>query len=196
MPAEINSSDDDTNSSKESDGEYESSHNSDVDMRMENHVDAQGSIDSNGDVNMERDGDKEDDEEEEKENEEKENEDEKEGEDEDDAKESRTIGQGEMLHQLAHFVDSMADNKTNVLPDQSQQLRKNTPQPQPVVPAPRAQTPLLRLQPQMPETHPLCGLEDLGLGTAQNPRPAVPPRWQAEATRHTLAVDVDQPLLG
>ena len=41
------------------------------------------------------------------------------------------------------------------------------------------------------ETHPLTGLEDLGLVTPHNPRPAVPTLRETEATCDTLDVYVD-----
>jgi len=51
------SSDDVTNSTKESASQYQSEHDSDVDMRREDTVDAMDGIDSDGDVYMEQDSD-------------------------------------------------------------------------------------------------------------------------------------------
>ena len=69
------SSDDDTDSS-ESDGEYDSEHDSDVYMHMENDVHAPDGIDLHGDVDMERDGDNTEEDDEQEEDEEKEDEEE------------------------------------------------------------------------------------------------------------------------
>jgi len=184
------SSDDDTDSN-ESDGEYDSDHDSDVDMHMEDDVDTPDGVDLDGDVDMERDGDYEEEEDEEEEDEEKEDEEEEEEEeeedkDEDDAKEPRTIGQGEMVNTSADDVDTMVDNQRIVLPNQGQKMREHTPQPQPPAPAPR---------PRTPETHPLSGLEHLGLVTPEKPRPAVPTLREAEAAGNTSGGDVDQQLL-
>jgi len=55
LPAMSISSDDDTDSTK-SDGEYYSECDSDVDMCMEDDVDALDGIDSDGDVDMEMNG--------------------------------------------------------------------------------------------------------------------------------------------
>jgi hypothetical protein len=52
------SSDNDTNST-ELDGEYASEHHPNVDMRMENDVDALDGIDVDCNINMERDGNNE-----------------------------------------------------------------------------------------------------------------------------------------
>jgi len=78
-----------------------------------------------------------------------------------------------------------------VLPEQGQEMREHTPQSQPVAPAPQPQTlePGPRLQ--TPVTHPLSGLEFLGLVTPHEPRPAVPTLEEAEAAGNTSDVDVD-----
>jgi hypothetical protein len=184
------SSDDDTDST-ESDGEYDSELDPDVDMRMEDDVDAPDGVDLDGDVDMERDGDDEEEEDEKKEDEEEEEVDE----DEDDGKEPRTIGQGEMVNTSADDVDTMVDDQPIVLPEQCQEMREHTPRPQPPAPAPQPQTPDPGPRPQTPETHPLSGLEHLGLVTPQKPRPAVPTQREAEAAGNTSDVDVDQQLL-
>jgi hypothetical protein len=184
------SSDDDTDST-ESDGEYDSELDPDVDMRMEDDVDAPEGVDLDGDVDMERDGDDEEEEDEKKEDEEEEEVDE----DEDDGKEPRTIGQGEMVNTSADDVDTMVDDQPIVLPEQCQEMREHTPRPQPPAPAPRPQTPDPGPRPRTPETHPLSGLEHLGLVTPQKPRPAVPTQREAEAAGNTSDVDVDQQLL-
>ena len=187
------SSDDDTDSTEKSDGEYDSELDPDVDMRMEDDVDAPDGVDLDGDVDMERDGD--DDEEEDEEEEDEEKEDEEEDKDEDDGKEPRTIGQGEMVNTSADDVDTMVDDQPIVLPEQCQEMREHTPRPQPPAPAPRPQTPDPGPRPRTPETHPLSGLEHLGLVTPQKPRPAVPTQREAEAAGNTSDVDVDQQLL-
>ena len=71
------SSDDNTDFTDKSDGDYDSEHDSEVDMCMEDYVDTAYGIDLDGDVHMERDSDddeEEDDEEEEDEEEEDEEE--------------------------------------------------------------------------------------------------------------------------
>jgi hypothetical protein len=194
------SSDDHTDSTKTSDGEYDSELGPDLDVRMEDDVDAPDGVDLDGDVDMERDGD--DDEVEDKEAEDKEKEDEEEDKYEDDGKEPRTIGQGEMVNPSADDADTMVDDEPTVLPEQGQgmeqgqEMREHTPRPQPLVPAPRPQTPEPPLQPLTPETHTLCGLEFLGFVTPQKPRPVVPTLREAEAARKTLDVNVEQQLLG
>ena len=190
------SSDDDTDST-ESDGEYDSALDPDVDMRMGDDVDTPDGVDLDGDVDMNRDRDDEEEEDEKKDNEVEEEvgEDEEEDKDEDDGKEPRTIGQGEMVNTSADDVDTMVDDQPIVLPEQCQEMREHTPRPQPPAPAPRPQTPDPGPRPRTPETHPLSGLEHLGLVTPQKPRPAVPTQREAEAAGNTSDVDVDQQLL-
>ena len=188
------SSDDDTDSA-ESDGKYDSEYNSNVDMPMENDVDALDGVDSDGDVDMERDGADEEDEEEEDEKEE-EVVDEDEEEDEDNGKEPRTIGQGKMVNTSADDADTMVDNEPTVLPEQGQVMRENTPWPQPLAPASRPQTPEPPPRPRTPENHTLSGLEFLGLVTPQKPRPAASTLQVAEPAGNTSDVDVEQQLLG
>jgi hypothetical protein len=113
------SSDDDIDST-ELEGEYDSEPDSDVDMRMEDHVDAPDGVVLDGDVDMERDGEDEEDEEEEvgKEEEEVDDDEEKDdNEDEDNGKEHRTIGQGDMVITSADDADTMVDNQPTVLPE-------------------------------------------------------------------------------
>ena len=141
---------------------------------------------------MDRDSD---DEEEEDEEEEEENGDEEEDKDEDDGKEPRTIGQGDMLITSADHVDTLAGNQPTVLPEQAQEMRKRTPRPHPLAPAPRQPTLLSRPQRHTLETHPLCWLEYSGHVTPQRPRLALPTLEEAEAARNTLDMDVDQQLL-
>jgi hypothetical protein len=74
-------------------------------------------------------------------------------------------------------------------------LREHTPQPQTRVPAPGPQTPDPRPRPRTPETHPLSGLEHMGILTAQKPHPRVPSQRGGEAAGNGLDVDVDQQLL-
>jgi len=120
---------------------------------------------------------------------------EEEDKDEDDGKEPRTIGQEEMVNTSADDEDTMVDDQPIMLPEQCQEMREHTPRPQPLAPAPRPQTPDPRPRPQTLETHPLSGLEHLGLVKPQKPRPAVPTQREAEAARNTSDVDVDQQLL-
>jgi len=195
-PAVSISSDDDTDST-ESDGEYDSELDPDVDMRMQDDVYALDGVDLDGDGDMERDGDdaEEEDEKKEDEKEEEVDEDEEENKDEDDGKEHRMIGQGEMVNTSADDVDTMVDNRPIVLPEQCHEMREHAPRPQPLAPAPRPQTPDPRPRPRTPETHPLSGLEHLRLVMPQKPRPAVPTQREAQAAGNTSDVDVDQQLM-
>jgi hypothetical protein len=109
-----------------SDCEYESEHESDVDVCMEEEVATPDSIDLDGDVNMERDSDDDEEEDEEEEDEEKEDEevvdnkdeDEEEDKKEDGGKELQTIGQGEMVNTSADDVDTIVGNQPIMLPEQ------------------------------------------------------------------------------
>ena len=166
----------------------------DVDMCLEDDVDAPDGVDINGDVDMERDGEDGEDEEEEDEREEEVVDDDEE-EDEDNGKEPRTIGQGEMVNTSADDVDTMVDDQPIVLPEQCQEMREHTPRPQPPAPAPRPQTPDPGPRPRTPETHPLRSLEYLGIVKPQKPCPAVPTQRKAETVGNTSDVDVDQQLL-
>ena len=64
-----------------------------------------------------------------------------ENENEDNGKEPRTIGQGEMVITSADDADTMVDHQPTVLPEQGQEMREHTTQPQPLAPAPRPPTP-------------------------------------------------------
>jgi len=184
------SSDDDTDTTEQSDSQFDSKLDPDVHMRMEDDVDAPDGVDFDGDVDMERDSyDKV------KEHESKEDEEEEEDEDEGEGKEPRTTGQEAMVNSSAEFVDTVVDDQPIMLPAQGQEMRKHTPRPQPLAPTPGPQTPDPRPRPQTPETHLLSGLQHLGLLTTQKPRPAVPTLREPEAAGNTSAVDVDQQLL-
>jgi hypothetical protein len=169
-------SSDDENDSTESDAEFDSEHDSDVDMRMEDDLDAPDSVDLEGDVDMERDTDDEEDEEEENEQEEDKMEevvvDEDEEEDEDNGKEPRMTGQGEMVNTSVDNADTMVNAEPTVVPDQGQNMGKHNPRPQPLASAPR---------PRTLETHTLGGLEFLELMTPQKPRQVAPTLRAAEA---------------
>jgi hypothetical protein len=193
-------SDDDTDFT-ESDSKYDSELDPDVDMCMEDNVDALDGVGLDGDVDMKTDGDheaeedageddenKEDEEEEEEEVDEDEEEEDK---DEDDGKEPQTIGETEMVNTSAEQVDTMVDDEPIVLPEQGQEMCKHAPQPEPPAPAPRQQTSEPRSQPPTPEPHHISRLQHLGIVTPQKPRPAVPTRLAAEAARNTSDVDVD-----
>jgi len=195
------SSDDDTNSIEKSDGEYDSEHDSDVEMRIEDDVDAPDGVDLASDVDMGRVSDDEEEEDEEEEDEEEEDEDEEdedkeEDEDEDDGKEPRTIGPGELVNSSADDVDTIVHDQPIMPPEKGQEMCEHTPQPQPPAPDPQPQTPEPRPLPQTPETHPLSGLEHLVFVTLPKPCPAVPTLQDAEADGNTSVVDVDQQLLG
>ena len=131
------SSDDDTNTTTW-DGQYDSKCDSNVDMYVEDDVDAPDAVDLDGDVDMKRDGDNGEDE---KEEEEIVDEDEEEDEDEDNGKKPRTIGQGDMVNTSANDADTMVDDQPTVLPSQGQEIREHTPRPQTLEPCPGPQTP-------------------------------------------------------
>jgi hypothetical protein len=194
-PAVSISFDDDTDSTQ-SDGEYDSELDPDVDMCMEDDVDGPDGVDLDGDVDMERDGENAEDEEEEDEKEEDEKEEEVVREDEDNSKEPRTIDQGEMVNTLADDADNMVDEQPTLLPEQGREMRKHTPRPQPPAPATQPHTPEPRQRPRTPDTHSLSGLEFLGLVTRQKPRPAAPTLREAEAAGNSLDVNVEQQLFG
>jgi len=194
------SSDDDTDSTGESDGHYDSDHDPDVDMCMEDDVCKTYGMDLDSDVDILSEGDheeeedpKEEDDVEEDEAEEDENE--EEDEDEDDGKEPQTIAQGEMANSVADDVDTMVDDQPIILPDQGQQMWEHTSWRQPPVPSPWPQSPELRPPPCTPETHPLSGLQLMGLGTPQKPRQAVPTLRGDEAAGNTSDMDVNQTLV-
>jgi hypothetical protein len=170
----------------------------DVDMRMEDNVDAPDGVDSDGEVDMESDGEDDEEEDEETEDEEEveeEDEYEEEDQDEDDGKEPRTLGQGVRVNTTADNVDTMVVDQPIMLPKQAQEMRKHTPRPEPLAPTPQPQTPEPRPRPRTPDTHPLSGLEHLRLVTPQKPCPVVPTPREAEAAGTTSDVDLDQQLL-
>jgi len=197
------SSDDNPDSTQRLDGKYDPEHDSAVNMRMEDDVDAPDGVDLDGDVDMERDGDDDEEADDEEEDEEKEDEreveeddeDKEEDKDENDGKEPRTIDQGEIVNTLADDADSMVNDEPTVLPEQGQVMRERTPRPQPLAPAPWPQTLEPPPQAQTPDTYTLSGLEFFGLVTQQKPRPAVPNLREAEAAGNTSDVNVEQQLL-
>jgi hypothetical protein len=83
--------------------EYDSGNHSDVDMGVEDGVDALDCINFDSDVDMDRDSNDEW-----EENKEEEDEDEEDV-DEDDGKEHRTIGQGEIVNTFADDVDTVVE---------------------------------------------------------------------------------------
>ena len=114
--------DDVTDSAEESECEDDSEYNSDVDICMEDNMEATDGIDLDGHVNIERDSDDEDEEGEAEEGEEKQDEVEEDDddEDEDDGKDPWTIGQGEMENTSADDVDTIVDDQILLLPEQLQ----------------------------------------------------------------------------
>ena len=168
------SSDDNTDST-ESDGEYDSEHDLDEHMGMQDYVDAPDGIDLDGDVDMERDSGDEEEENEEEEDEkqeykdvEDEEEEEAENENEDDGKEPHTISQGEMVYSSADNLDTMIDDQTSVLPEHVQEMREHTPRPQYPAPAPRPQTPEPRPLPWTPKLIPPVGWRIWGFWRHKN----------------------------
>jgi hypothetical protein len=77
-----------------------------------------------------------------------------------------------MVNTSGDDVDPMVEDQPIVLAEHGQEMRE--PRPQLPAPSPRPQTLEPRTRPRIPETHPFSGLEHLGLGTSQKPRPAVP----------------------
>jgi len=65
-------------------------------------------------------------------------------------------------------------------------MSEHTPQPQPPASAPRPHTLEPRPQPQTPVTHPISGLEFLGLVIPQKPRQAAPTLREAKSARKHL----------
>jgi len=188
--------DDDTDST-ESDNKYDSEHDPDVDMLMEDDVNEPDGVDLNGDADTRRDsGDEEVEDEHEEDEDEVEDTDEEEDKDEDDRKKPRTISQEDMVNTSADNVETMVDNQSIVVPEQRHGMRIHTPRLQPPAPAPWPQTPEHYPWPWPPETHPLSGLQHLGLLTTQNAHPAVPALQKVEAAGNTSDVDVEQQLLG
>jgi len=84
---------------------------------MEDDEDAPDGVDLDGDVDMEWDCEHEEHEEEEDEKKEEVVVDENQEEDENNGKESRTIGQGEMVNSSDDNADTMVDNEPTVLPE-------------------------------------------------------------------------------
>jgi len=82
-----------------------------------------------------------------------------------------------------------------VQPEQGEELRAHTPRPQHAAPAPRPQAPEPRPRPRTLETHPLNGLEHLGLATPLEPSPAVPTLQEAEVAGNTSYLNVEPQLL-
>jgi len=106
------------------------------------------------------------------------------------------IGQGGMVNTSADVINIMVDDEPTVLPEQGQKIPEHTLQPQPLVPAQRAQTPETRPWPRNPQTHALGALQHWGLVTPQKRRPAVASLSDAESAGNTSDVDVDQVLHG
>ena len=139
----------DTDSTEKSGSQSDSELDPYVDMHMEDDVDALDGIDLDSDVKIESDGDDDEEEDEEEKDEEKEDkeeveeedEDEEEDKDEDNGKEPQTIGQGEMVNTLADDAYTIVDDEPTVLPEQGQEMREHTTQPQPPAPVSRPQTP-------------------------------------------------------
>ena len=190
-PAMSISSDDDSDSTEELVGEYDSEHDFDVDMCIEDNVDAPYGGDSDGEVDLECDSDDEEvDDEDEEDDEDKdgeeEDEDQEEDEDENDGNEPRTIGQGEMLNPLANDVDSMVDDQPLMLPEQCQEIRERTTRRQPAAPAPQPYTPEPRPWPPTQETHPSGGLEFFGAFDSAKTSPGGANRARSWGSRHHL----------
>jgi hypothetical protein len=188
-PAMPISSDDDTDSTEVSGCALDSDLAPDVDIRIEDEVDAPDGIELDCDVDMDRDGDNEVQEVEYKYDEEEEDE------NEDDGIEPGTIGQEEVVNTSHEVVDSMVDAQRMVLHEQKQEMREYTTWPQPPALSPPPQTLEPRPRPQTPETHPLSRLAHLGCMTQQNPCTAVRTLGETEAAGTTADVDVNQQLL-
>jgi hypothetical protein len=94
---------------------------------MQDDVDAMECADLDGDVDTERDGDNANVEDEQEYAEEDEDEDREDDESEDDGKESRTIGQGEMVSTSPDDIDTMVDDEAILRPEQGQEMHEHTP---------------------------------------------------------------------
>ena len=101
-----------------------------------------------------------------------------------------------MVYTSADDADTMVDDERTVLHEQGQEMREHTPRPQAPAPAPYPQHPEPPPRPRTPETQTLSGLEFLGIGRPQEPRPAAPTLRQDEAAGNTSNVEVEQQLLG
>jgi len=101
-----------------------------------------------------------------------------------------------MVNTLAYDVHAMVDDQPIVLPELGQEMHELTLWPQPPAAGPRPQTEEPCPQPRTPETHPVSGLQCLGLLMPQNPRSAVPTQREAKAARNPSDVDVEEQLLG
>ena len=101
-----------------------------------------------------------------------------------------------MANKSADNIDTIVGNQPIMLPEQGQEMCKHTPQQKPLAPAQGPQSPEPCPRPWTAETHPVVGLEFLGLVTPQKPRPAVRTLREAEVAGNTSVVDVDQQLLG
>jgi hypothetical protein len=148
----------------QSNGEYDLELDSDVDMCMQDDVDAPDDVDLNGDVDMARDG-------EDAEDAEEDNEKEKDvvdkHEDVDNDKKPRTIGQEEMISTSADDADTMVDAQPTVLPKKGQEFCEYTPWPKLPPSAPWPRTPEPCSQTRTTNTHTASWLELLGHVTAQ-----------------------------
>jgi len=100
-----------------------------------------------------------------------------------------------MVNTSADGVHTVVHYQPMVLPEQVQVMRDHTPRPQCPAPAPSPPTPEPHPRPRTLETHPLSGLEDLGLVTPHKPHPVVPSLREPEVAGNTADVDVDQHLL-
>jgi hypothetical protein len=103
-----------------------------------------------------------------KEEEEEDDKDVEEDKDEDDANEPQRIGQGQKVYTSADDIHTMVDDQPIVLPEQGQEMCKDTPWPQPLAPAPRQHTMEPCPPPRTLETHLFTGLDHLALVTSQN----------------------------
>jgi hypothetical protein len=145
-PSIMISSDDDTNSTMASDGEYDSDHYSDVDMPMGDDVDTQYSVDLNCDGNMQCDSNNDVEKDEQMEDGEEVvaevvDEDGKVDKDKDDCKEHWKIAQGDMIHTSADHGDTLVGNQSIVQSEQGQEMCEHTLPRQPAESAPPLQTP-------------------------------------------------------
>jgi len=159
--------DNDNDSTERSYSEYDEQHHSEVDMRMQDNVDATEGINSDSDVDIERNHDDYEVADEEEENEESEDADEEhadteEDEDEDAAIEPPIIIQGEMVNTSVNGVDTMVDSQPIMLAEQGRKMREHTPsqEPQETATLPPALEPFP--QSRTPYTCPLRCLEHFG----------------------------------
>jgi hypothetical protein len=146
------------------DPEYDSIHEPDAHMSMEDDVDALDGVDLDGDEYRERDSDDQE----------------------------EMIVQGDMVNRSQNDMDPIVDDQLIVRTEPGQEIPRKTSQQQASALAPWPQTLDRRLQPRTEEVYPLGGLEDLVHVMLLKSCPAVATLQEAKVAVNGLDVDVDQ----